>query len=71
MAVDYGEVPIGGRTYICPVKSVAILVVRRSSKEAKAGPEAVTHLNETRFEDYRKFGSTTRILAPGEDPGAD
>ncbi len=31
----------------------------------------VTHLNETRFLNYRKFGSTTRVLPAGQAPSAD
>ena len=66
IAVEYAATDIGGRSYICPARSVSILrahiakqsaVVSRSYK----GP-AKTFLNDVRFSNYRRFGSETKIL---------
>ncbi len=62
IAVDYGPVQIGGKEYICPIKSVAILTVHNLEMKKIDGEGLMTHLNETRFLGYRRFGSTTRVL---------
>jgi hypothetical protein len=67
-AVQYGQVNIGGKSYICPVRSVAVSEVRNLNMELvdKVGPERL--VNEVRFSNYHKFASTVRILP--EDPDA-
>ena len=67
IAVEYGQVQIGGRAYTCPVKSTAILVAHDFEMKKVDGVGLVTHLNETSFLSYRKFGSTTRILSAVHD----
>jgi hypothetical protein len=61
-AVQYGRVNIGGKSYICPVRSVAVSEIRNLNMELvdKVGPERL--INEVRFSDYHKFASTARIL---------
>ena len=66
--VEYGPVDIGGKTYICPVKSVS-LAVRRAlgSSFAGARPGApsgplVIKVNDIQFTDYHRFGAESRIL---------
>ncbi len=82
--VQYGPVRIGDRSFICPVRSLA-LSVQESGKAAAAGPtgsataniandsewsgpvsrvhhEPVLMLNETRFINYHRLGSTMRIV---------
>ena len=68
MYVEYAPVEIGGKTYICPVKSVSILKAHTAlppkgmqSAASYKGP-AKTFLNDVAFGQYRRFGSETRIL---------
>jgi hypothetical protein len=69
MLVEYGPVEIGGKTYICPLKSVSDLMAHtsepplgaQSAASYKGAPK--TFLNEVQFGQYRRFGSETRILA--------
>jgi len=67
MMVEYGPVEIGGKSYICPVKSVSILQAHTTqnqgaySRSNYKGP-AKTFLNDVAFGQYRRFGSETRIL---------
>lgn len=62
--VQYGPVKIGGDTFICPVRSLALSM---GTYNAQADSEdATTWLNETLFTNYHRFASTTRILTnPG------
>lgn len=66
--VEYRPVRKGARTFICPSKSVSISRQRRTMliKEWGEGFKVYapfeTLLNEMRFEKYRIFGSTARIL---------
>jgi len=70
LMVEYGPVDIGGKSYICPVRSVSVLLAHTTkpplgihAPESYKGP-AKTFLNDAVFEKYRRFGSETRIL-PG------
>jgi hypothetical protein len=54
--VEYGPVELGGKTYICPLKSVAF------SQELVLG-----WLNHVVFDQYHVYHATARIL-PGETP---
>ena len=66
IAVQYGRIRIAGKTYICPIRSIAITNVRNLKMEADGiGPEK--HMNETHFLDYHKFESTFRILNEGNE----
>lgn len=64
IAVQYGRVEIGGKPYICPVRSVAVTEVHNLAMESIDGVGLEKHLNLVEFADYHKFGSTVRIL-PG------
>jgi VWFA-related protein len=59
--VDYGSVPIAGRTLICPVRSLALSAAPPSVHATLAG-EATEWLNENLFTSYHLFAATTRIL---------
>ena len=63
LAVEYAPVEIGGRTYTCPVRGIAVSVAHNPEMEAieDGGPERF--LNLVRFTDYHKFASTSRIVA--------
>jgi VWFA-related protein len=81
MLVEYGSVEIGGKTYICPIKSVAIAIghVQTSPSNAETphfrgmlseetNAEATplqTLLNHVTFGQYHMFRSDTRILTSG------
>ena len=66
--VEYAPVTRGPRTFICPVKSVSISRQRRTVAIDEWGESFrvygpfETLLNQMRFERYRIFGSTYRIL---------
>lgn len=77
--VEYGPVEIGGKTYICPVKSVSITVGPSAFADAselqryrgellgKGAEDARDHLqtllNESTFGQYHLFRAETRILS--------
>lgn len=63
LAVQYGEVEIGGQTYVCPVRSIAMTAAHNARMERIDGVGIERHLNEVQFVDYHKFGSTSRIVA--------
>lgn len=66
--VEYAPVEIGGRSYICPVKSVSVLMAHTTRRQGAysmasyKGP-AKTFLNDVVFDQYRRFGSEARILS--------
>lgn len=68
IAIEYGPVDMGGKTYICPIRSVSIL--RARSVRALSnwdvwfriyGPYA-TMLNDVTFDRYHVFRTNSRIL---------
>ena len=67
MIVEYDSVEIGGKNYTCPVKSVSILQAHTTQNKGAysmsnyKGP-VKTYLNDVIFDQYRRFGSETRIL---------
>jgi len=76
IVVEYSSVEIGGQKYICPVRSVSILMAHSTqqtgmfSKQHYKGP-AKTYLNDVAFGQYRRFGAESRILAGDSlEPGA-
>jgi hypothetical protein len=71
IAVEYGHVIIGGKTYICPVHGVAYLKFYPSSStyDDRAAPAPTSiHLNDVTFTHYHVFRSDVRILS-ATDPG--
>jgi VWFA-related protein len=68
--VEYRPVQRGTRTFICPSRSVSIsrqrrtMVIKEWGEGFRVYAPFETLLNEMRFEKYRIFGSTSRIL-PG------
>lgn len=63
--IDYGPVDIGGRTYICPVRSLAMSVEESGPctgdihNRSKVQP---LNLNRTTFTNYHRLASTHRII---------
>lgn len=66
--VEYAPVVRGTRTFVCPSRSVSlarqrrIAVIHEWGEAFKAYAPFEVILNEMRFEKYRIFGSTSRIL---------
>ncbi len=71
VVMEYAPFEIGGRNYICPARSISLLEAHTAqphgmySKADYKGP-AKTFLNDAVFDQYKRFGSETRILT-GED----
>lgn len=68
IAVEYGPVEIGGKTNICPQKSISLLKVYTEKREgafSRSHYQGVpkTFLNDVEFGAYHRFGSEMRILA--------
>ena len=64
--VEYGPVELGGKTYFCPVRNVAIstgkeLLPFEEAREGAAGP-VVTMMNDTVFSEYHLFRGDLRIV---------
>jgi hypothetical protein len=61
-SIDYGTVEIGGKKFVCPMRSVAIMLTREYLKD-QPGVRTILHINRTEFTDYHRFGSTVQVLA--------
>jgi hypothetical protein len=68
MLVEYGPVEIGDRTYVCPLRGIALskIPVRGADSHGALAP-LQTELNDVSFRDYHLFRGDTRILT---DDGA-
>lgn len=67
IAVEYAATNIGGRSYICPVRSVSMLQAHAAPQggailRPNEKPPTKTFLNDVRFTNYRRFGSETKVL---------
>jgi len=66
--ITYGPVEIGGKTYICPVKSVSIskgrsvLPLREWDESFRTYGPYTTMLNDVAFEQYHMFRAKSRML---------
>lgn len=69
--IEYGPVDIGGRTYICPLHSLAFSVEEVSTCFRNLKDQALVHnrtlvqpliLNRTTFSDYHRLASTHKII---------
>ncbi|HEY1904215.1 MAG TPA: VWA domain-containing protein [Terracidiphilus sp.] len=60
--VQYGPVKIGGRTFIFPVRSMAISVEKPDPNSQPDAPSTLL-LNQTTFTDYHRLGATIRMFA--------
>ncbi len=76
--VDYGPVDIGGKTYICPVKSISITSAQMVQTDERYHRPLAEHmqplktmLNDVQFEQYHVFRAESRVLTAeaGESPG--
>jgi len=73
VAVEYGKVETGGRSYFCPMRSVSISR-GRTLRMIPAWGEYLqifgpfeTLLIDVSFRDYHRFGSTSRILPDSQE----
>jgi VWFA-related protein len=60
--VQYGPVKIGDRTFIFPVRSMA-LSVEKPGFNGRPGEQNTLLLNQTTFTDYHRLGATIRMFA--------
>lgn len=65
--VEYGAVEIGGKSYICPRRSVALTLMRYGYKTMGAHSmfdhdPLKTFVNDVAFEQYHRLGAESRIL---------
>jgi len=72
--VEYGPVEIGGKSYLCPVRGIAIArsklevwVKDEHGKHEELGPERI-YINDFAFGNYHVFRSEARILTGGIEP---
>jgi hypothetical protein len=79
LMVEYGEMQIAGRPYICPTRSVSLSRGRSLRELHEWGMSFIvyapfeTMVNDFTFGEYHKFGSESRILTgfeemPGTNP---
>lgn len=70
--VEYARVELGGATYTCPVKSIAMSMARERDDmfRGASGTPLRTRLNDVAFVQYRRLGSEARVLT-GADSGPD
>ncbi|MGA8668819.1 MAG: VWA domain-containing protein [Terracidiphilus sp.] len=71
--VDFGPVKIGGRSYICPLRSISTTVAQSVQMDpvykfplANQLQPLRTAMNEVVFEDYHMFRADARVLTPAE-----
>ena len=62
LVVQYGEVEISGGGLVCPLESAVIF---RAAIEARKRRWDVIHVNHANFTNYRRFGSTAKIVPNG------
>ncbi len=66
--IEYGPVEIGGKTYICPVRSVSIsrgrsvIVLTEWDESFRTYGPYTTMLNDVAFEQYHMFRAKSRML---------
>jgi hypothetical protein len=68
ITVEYGPVEIGGKTYLCPVKSIslmrskAVVLLKQWDEGFRTyGPYATT-MNDISFDNYHVFRAESRVL---------
>ncbi len=68
IVMEYSSVEIGGRSYICPAKSVSVLMAHTAAQQGMQSRTnyqgaAKTFLNDIAYGQYRRFGSEARIVS--------
>lgn len=67
--VQYGPVTIGDRTFIFPVRSMA-LSVEKPGPNSHLGDPPTLLVNQTAFTNYHRLGATIRMFADAPEVGA-
>jgi VWFA-related protein len=62
IAVEYGEVQIGSKQFICPTRSVAVALAPKLAYTTRKNPLSLL-VNDVVFQNYHHFEATVRILA--------
>jgi hypothetical protein len=69
--VEYGPVELGGKTYICPVKGIALSlaseIMPSASRTVDAFPPLQTSLNDVVFEQYHLYHASSHIVPTEKD----
>ena len=76
--IEYGQVAIGDRKFVCPLRSMNIWIGPAESGQPASElpinvpqslvPRGTLYVNETSFTDYHRLGSEVRILTEAETP---
>jgi hypothetical protein len=69
--VEYGPVELGGKTYICPVKGIALSlaseIMPAQGRTVDAFPPLQTSLNDVVFEQYHLYHASSHIVPADKD----
>jgi len=78
--IEYGQVVIGDRKFVCPLRSMNIWMGPAESGQPASElpinvpqsllPKGTLYVNETSFTDYHRLGSEMRIINVAEAPAA-
>lgn len=78
--IEYGQVVIGNRKFVCPLRSMNIWVGPAEGGQPASElpinvpqsllPKGTLYVNETSFTDYHRLGSEMRIINVAEAPAA-
>ena len=68
MLVEYGHVELGGKSYICPLKSVSLSMKRPRGNTPRPTSMSPILLNDVAFEQYHLFRADVRVLGPDGEP---
>jgi hypothetical protein len=78
--IEYGQVVIGDRKFVCPVRSMNIWVGPAETSQPASElpinvpqslvPTGTLYVSETSFTDYHRLGSEMRIINVAEAPPA-
>jgi hypothetical protein len=66
--VEFAPVAIGDRTYICPVKGVALSKMPLFETDSPTTAPLKTRLNDVAFTQYHRFRADVRIVPAGQGP---
>lgn len=69
LVLEYGPVDLGGRTYICPLRSVSLAREPRAEESLDVAPVLRTFLNDVAFTGYHVFRSEVHIVGSAEPVG--
>jgi hypothetical protein len=62
MLVEYGSVTIGGKSFVCPIKGLAVSTIRNAWMKEETGVGEEEFVNIIRFQHYHRFASTSRVI---------